>query len=172
VERRRAGSSPASTTSSSALYGPPSCIQLRPGVERRRAGSSPASSLRQLHHLHSEGSRPVSGSGSIVGRRPASGSGCTSRGRKYPFYPLISDVFTFPKHLHRFLRGEARLVPVWPHLESRQGAVLGRSARHKGASKWRQTLQTCGGDLEGHTQIFWTESEAFCLLRTWPLTPE
>jgi hypothetical protein len=27
-------------------------------------------------------------------------------------YPLISYVFTFPKHLHRFLRGEARPVPV------------------------------------------------------------
>jgi hypothetical protein len=33
----------ASTTSSSALCGPPSGIQLRPGVERWRVGSSPAS---------------------------------------------------------------------------------------------------------------------------------
>ncbi len=31
---------------------------------------------------------------------------------KYPVYPLISYVFTFPKHWHRFLRGEARPVPV------------------------------------------------------------
>ncbi len=29
-------------------------------------------------------------------------------------------------------------------LESRQGAVLGRLARRNRASKWRQTLQTCG----------------------------
>jgi hypothetical protein len=49
----------------------------------------------------------------------------TSSGRKYPFYPLISYVFTFPKHLHRFLWVEARQVPVWTHLENRQGAVLG-----------------------------------------------
>ena len=36
----------------------------------------------------------------------------TSRGRKYPFYLLISDVFTFPMHVHRFLQDEARPVPV------------------------------------------------------------
>ena len=35
-----------------------------------------------------------------------------SLGRKYPFYPLISDDFTFPMHVHRFLRDEARPVPV------------------------------------------------------------
>jgi hypothetical protein len=78
----------------------------------------------------------------------------TSRDRKYPFYPLISYVFTFPKHLHRFLRGEARTVPVRPPLESRQGAVLGRSARRNGVSKWRQTLQTCGGDLDEQAESF------------------
>ena len=43
VGRRRAGSSLASTTPSSALCGPPSGIRLRPGVGRRRAGSSLAS---------------------------------------------------------------------------------------------------------------------------------
>ncbi len=36
----------------------------------------------------------------------------TSRGRKDPFYPLVSYVLTFPKHVHWFLRGEARPVPV------------------------------------------------------------
>jgi hypothetical protein len=69
-------------------------------------------------------------------------------------YPLISYVFTFPKHWHRFLQGEARPVPVWPPLESRQGAVLRRSARRNGASKWRQTLQTCGGDLDEQAESF------------------
>jgi hypothetical protein len=38
VGRRRAGSSPASTTPSSALCGPPSGIRLRLGAGRRRAG--------------------------------------------------------------------------------------------------------------------------------------
>ncbi len=93
-------------------------------------------------------------------------------GWKYPFYPLISYVFTFPKHLHKILRGEARPVPVWPLLENRQGAVLGWLARRNGASEWRQTLQTCGGELEEHAQIFWTEYEAFCLLRNRLLIPE
>jgi hypothetical protein len=36
----------------------------------------------------------------------------TSSGWKDPFYPLISYVSTFPKHVHWFLRGEARPVPV------------------------------------------------------------
>jgi hypothetical protein len=35
-----------------------------------------------------------------------------------------------------------------------------RLARRNGASEWRQTLQICGEELEGHTQIFWAESEA------------
>ncbi len=43
-------------------------------------------------------------------RRMVAGSTCC--GRKYPFHPLISYVFTFPKHVHRLLRGEARPVPV------------------------------------------------------------
>ena len=43
---------------------------------------------------------------------PRSTRRVTSRCWKYPFYPLISDVFTFPMHVHRFLRDEARPVPV------------------------------------------------------------
>ncbi len=39
-------------------------------------------------------------------------AGSTSRGRKDPFYPLLSYVLTFPKHVHWFLRGEARPVTV------------------------------------------------------------
>ncbi len=78
----------------------------------------------------------------------------TSSGRKYPFYPLISYVFPFPEHLHWFLPVEARQVPVWPLLENHQRAVWGMSARRNGATKWRQTLQTCGGEVEEHTHIF------------------
>jgi hypothetical protein len=86
-----------------------------------------------------------------------------------PFYPLIPYVNPFPKHLHRFVRGEASPVPVRPLLKNRQRAVLERSSRRtrNGASKWRKTtLQTCRGELEEHTQIFSTESEALCLLHT------
>jgi hypothetical protein len=39
-------------------------------------------------------------------------AGSTSRGKKDPFYPLISYLLTFPKYVHWFLRGEARPVPV------------------------------------------------------------
>jgi hypothetical protein len=74
--------------------------------------------------------------------------------RRYPFDPLVSCVFTFPEHLHWFLLCEARQIPVRPLLKNRQRAVLGRLARRNGASKWRQTLHTCGGELEEHAQIF------------------
>ncbi len=53
-----------------------------------------------------------------------------------------------------------------------KGPFWGRLARRNGGSKWCQTLQTCGEELEGHTQIFWTESEALCLFHTRQLTPK
>jgi len=79
-------------------------------------------------------------------------------------YFLWSEVPCLSPHFSRLHTGEARPVPVWPPLESRQVAVLGRSARRNRASKWCQTLQTRGGDLDEQAESFWVEACAPCFI--------
>ncbi len=62
---QQGGSSLTSTTPSSALCWTLSGIRLQPGVVWRSGGARGARWPRQLHHLHSAGRRPASGSGRV-----------------------------------------------------------------------------------------------------------
>jgi hypothetical protein len=49
-------------------------------------------------------------------------------------------------------------------VQSAQGAVFGSQARRNGASKWRETLQTCGKDLDEQAESIWAEAYAPCFI--------
>ncbi len=111
VGRRRAGSSLASTTPSSAPGGSPYGIRLRPGVGRRRKGSSPASTTSMICTLRAAVRHPAPAVLRAAVRHPAQ----QYLKRYFPWseVPLLfPHFFTFPSYLHRLLRGEARPVPV------------------------------------------------------------
>jgi hypothetical protein len=91
--------------------------------------------------------------------------------------PVVGNTPSIPSflmcsHFQSIGTGFYWVRPVRYRFDHLSKVVRESFSRRNRASKWRQTLQTCGGELEGHTKLFWTESEALCLFRIRQLTPE